>query len=188
MKPEITESEESTAIISRKDNIPIDLSPFSRYNDYDKGELIELLEDEDSGNRFLKVLKERNMSLEEFLDQRRRGSSDVHLAMLEENKTNDDDLDIVTAFENFPHFNLVDLKNMRPDDIKKDSQEKGLYVDDGPIELNIDNAMSGNRKLMVFSLLYNIFKNYVFPIKYFQIPNHRLENQTVFSLRGKPLL
>ncbi|KAL5277240.1 hypothetical protein ACFFRR_002458 [Megaselia abdita] len=150
LKSESSESEETSAITSRKDKISFDLSPFSRYNDYDKGELIELFEDEDSGNKFLKVLKERNMSLEDFLDQRRRGSSDVHLAMLVENKTTEklpagnfnDELDIVTAFENFPHFNLVDLKSMRPNEMNKGSQEN-TYIDDQAGE-NVSKEESGN--------------------------------------------
>lgn len=162
MKSDSIESEEASPITFRKDKV--DLSPFTRYNDYDKGELIEMLEDEDSGNRFLKVLRERNMSLEDFLDQRRRGSSDVHLAMLEENKPTDklptghfnDELDIVNAFENFPHFNLVNLKNIRPDDIKKDTAADNGYIDDEPTE-DIDKEMSGNRKLTVRLLIVLIF-------------------------------
>lgn len=146
MRPDSIESEEVAAITSRIDRLPFDDSSFDRYNDYDREELIGLLEDQESGNRLLKVLNERNMSLEEFLEQRKRGSSDLHLAMLAENRTTenlpvgifDDKLDIVTAFENFPHFNLVDLKSIRPSDIKTDSQGSSYFtsiIDIEPTEI-----------------------------------------------------
>lgn len=165
LKPDSTESEEIPAITSRIDRLPFDDSSFDRYNDYDRGELIELLEDQESGNRLLRVLNERNMSLEEFLEQRKRGSSDLHLAMLAENKTTEnlpvgifnDKLDIVTAFENFPHFNLVDLKSIRPDDIKTDSQGSSYFtsiIDIEPTEIlgQGDKRLSGNPTMRKFYL------------------------------------
>lgn len=140
---------------------------------------MELLEDQQSGNRFFKVLNERNMSLEDFLEQRKRGSSDLHLAMLAENRTTEnlpvgifnDKLDIVTAFENFPHFNLVDLKSIRPDDIKTDSEGASYFtsiIDIEPTEIlgQGDNRLKGNptmRKFVyfLFSVLsFRIFECY----------------------------
>ncbi|KAL5277238.1 hypothetical protein ACFFRR_002456 [Megaselia abdita] len=153
LKPDSVESEEVPSITSRIDKQSFDDSSFNRYYDYDRDELIELLEDQESGNRFLKVLNERNMSLEEFLEQRKRGSSDLHLAMLAENKTTEnlpvgifnDKLDIVTAFENFPHFNLVDLKSIRPDDIKTDSQGSSYFTSIIDIEpTDSDKRLTGN--------------------------------------------
>lgn len=169
LKPDSSESEEVPSITSRIDRLNFDDSSFDRYNDYDRGELIELLEDQESGNRFLKVLNERNMSLEEFLEQRKRGSSDLHLAMLAENKTEnlpvgifDDKLDIVTAFENFPHFNLVDLKSIRPSDIKTDSQGSSYFtsiIDIEPTEILAqgDKRLSGNPTMRKLSLSVTTF-------------------------------
>lgn len=91
----------------------------------DKTELLDLLEDRRSGSRLVKVLQQRNMTLEELIDHRKRGSSQLHLAEIFWNRTavdvpdesRDDKLDIVTAFENFPKFNLDNLKSIKPDEV-----------------------------------------------------------------------
>ncbi|XP_039962084.1 serine-rich adhesin for platelets [Bactrocera tryoni] len=97
----------------------------------DRTDLLELIEDRRSGNRLFKVLEQRNMTLEELIEHRKRGSSQLHLATVVQNRSRffpgqkvvlHDNMDIVTAFENFPHFNLMDLKSVKPDDIKTDSQ------------------------------------------------------------------
>lgn len=53
----------------------------------DKTELLELLGDRRSGTRLVKVLRQRNMTLDELLDHRKRGSSQLHLAEIFHNKT-----------------------------------------------------------------------------------------------------
>ena len=84
----------------------------------DRTDLLELIEDRRSGNRLFKVLEQRNMTLEELIEHRKRGSSLLHLATIVETPSRfypdkkvvlQDNMDIVTAFENFPHFNLLNL-------------------------------------------------------------------------------
>lgn len=104
----------------------------------DKTELLDLLEDRRSGTRLVKVLQQRNMTLDELIDHRKRGSSQLHLAEIFWNRTADasetsdekhnDQLDIVTAFENFPKFNLDNLKSIKPDEIKTDSQGSSYFT------------------------------------------------------------
>ncbi|XP_018784251.1 PREDICTED: uncharacterized protein LOC108966008 [Bactrocera latifrons] len=103
----------------------------------DRTDLLELIEDRRSGNRLFKVLEQRNMTLEELIEHRKRGSSQLHLATVVQNRSRffpgqkvvlHDNMDIVTAFENFPHFNLMDLKSVKPDDIKTDSQGASYFT------------------------------------------------------------
>lgn len=139
----------------------------------DKTELMDLLEDRRSGSRLVKVLQQRNMTLDELIEHRKRGSSQVHLAEIFWNRTapvespkeshEEDRLDIVTAFENFPKFNLDNLKSIKPDEIKTDSQgssyftsifninptnevfKEGRAVRDPPIMINLASAMASGR-------------------------------------------
>uniref|UniRef100_A0A182VZ24 Uncharacterized protein n=1 Tax=Anopheles minimus TaxID=112268 RepID=A0A182VZ24_9DIPT len=99
-----------------------DLSPIASADD--RRELLELMEDRRIGSRLAKVLSQRNMTLEQLLEHRRRGSSQLHLAEIANGKVKpiDDKIDIVTAFEHFPRFNIGNLRSIRPDDIKLDSQ------------------------------------------------------------------
>ncbi|XP_055842899.1 uncharacterized protein LOC129909821 isoform X2 [Episyrphus balteatus] len=103
----------------------------------DRTDLLELIEDRRSGNRLIKVLEQRNMTLEELIEHRKRGSSQLHLATFVQNRSGvfpgkkvvvNDDMDIVTAFENFPHFNLLNLKSVKPDEIKTDSQGSSYFT------------------------------------------------------------
>lgn len=96
----------------------------------EKNEIIQLLEDRRNGGKLVKVLEQRNMSVDELMEHRQRGSSHLHLTELLKNKRRlaelakgmEDRVDIVTAFENFPKFDLAHLKSVQPDDIKTDSQ------------------------------------------------------------------
>jgi hypothetical protein len=95
----------------------------------DKSDILELLGDRRSGARLTKILLQRNMSLDELLDQRERGSSQLHLAEIMNAKSrslsaprSEDRWDIVTAFEHFPRFNIGNLKSVKPDDIQTDSR------------------------------------------------------------------
>ncbi|XP_053949446.1 protein phosphatase 1 regulatory subunit 12A [Anastrepha ludens] len=123
----------------------------------DRTDLLELIEDRRSGNRLFKVLEQRNMTLEELIEHRKRGSSQLHLATVVQNRSRffpgqkvvlHDNMDIVTAFENFPHFNLIDLKSVKPDDIKTDSQGASYFtsiIDIEPTdEIYKDETGSGN--------------------------------------------
>ncbi|XP_055636979.1 uncharacterized protein LOC129775851 isoform X2 [Toxorhynchites rutilus septentrionalis] len=99
-----------------------DLGPIALSED--RQEILELMGDHRIGSRLAKVLSQRNMTLEELLEHRKRGSSQLHLAEMINNKARplEDKMDIVTAFEHFPRFNLGNLRSIRPDDIKVDSQ------------------------------------------------------------------
>lgn len=108
----------------------------------DRTDLLELLEDRRSGSRLFKVLAQRNMTLDELIQHRQRGSSQLHLAEMIQNKTVtpnvksfsikpqvlDEKLDIVTAFDNFPQFDLANLKSIKPDEIKMDSQGSSYFT------------------------------------------------------------
>ncbi|CAD7086849.1 unnamed protein product [Hermetia illucens] len=108
----------------------------------DRTDLLELLEDRRSGGRLFKVLAQRNMTLDELIQHRQRGSSQLHLAEMIQNKTVtpnvksfsikpqvlDEKLDIVTAFDNFPQFDLANLKSIKPDEIKMDSQGSSYFT------------------------------------------------------------
>lgn len=119
----------------------------SRYVD-DKTELMDLLNDRRSGARLVKVLRQRNMTVDELLEHRKRGSSQVHLAeIFHGRKTTSttsttsstpplqlqqqnlqSKLDVVTAFKNFPDFNLDSVKSVAPDEIKTDSQGSSYFT------------------------------------------------------------
>ncbi|XP_037037319.1 serine-rich adhesin for platelets isoform X1 [Bradysia coprophila] len=101
----------------------------------DKTDILELLDDRRGGARLTKVLEQRNMTLEELLEHRKRGSSQLHLAEIVNNKTRPltnvhaaDKLDIVAAFENFPNFNLPNIKSVRPDDVRTDSDGASYFT------------------------------------------------------------
>lgn len=111
----------------------------------DKTELMDLLSDRRSGARLVKVLKQRNMTFDELLDHRQRGSSQLHLAEIFNNRTKGvalatstqptqpdvksaSKLDIVTAFKTFPEFDLDSVKSVNPDEIKTDSQGSSYFT------------------------------------------------------------
>lgn len=100
----------------------------------DKTDILELLDDRRGGARLVKVLEQRNMTLEELLEHRQRGSSQLHLSEIIHNKTKPlidvyatDKLDIVTAFENFPNFNLPNVRSVKPDDVRIDSEGSSYF-------------------------------------------------------------
>ncbi|XP_055544924.1 uncharacterized protein LOC129730007 [Wyeomyia smithii] len=99
-----------------------DLGPITLSDD--RREILELMEDRRIGARLAKVLSQRNMTLDELLEHRKRGSSQLHLSEIISNKVKpiEEKMDIVTAFEHFPRFNIGNLRSIRPDDIKQDSQ------------------------------------------------------------------
>lgn len=124
----------------------------SRYVD-DKTELMDLLNDRRSGARLVKVLRQRNMTVEELLEHRKRGSSQIHLAEIfhgrsktpsttsptpstqqqhqqeeQQQQQSQSKLDVVTAFKNFPDFNLDSVKSVAPDEIKTDSQGSSYFT------------------------------------------------------------
>ncbi|XP_052858277.1 serine-rich adhesin for platelets [Drosophila gunungcola] len=123
----------------------------------DRTDLLELIEDRRSGNRLFKVLEQRNMTLEELIEHRKRGSSQLHLSTIVSGGDEhsrlypgqkvllQDNMDIVTAFENFPHFNLMDLKSVKPDEIKTDSQGSSYFTSIIDIEPNDEVKPMGNR-------------------------------------------
>ncbi|XP_059616201.1 uncharacterized protein LOC132261387 [Phlebotomus argentipes] len=104
----------------------------------EKTELMELLGDRRNGARLAKILAQRNMTLNELIDHRERGSSQVHLAEIFHNRTlarnlhhprlRTEKMEIVTAFENFPHFSFANLRSVKPDDIKTDSQGSSYFA------------------------------------------------------------
>lgn len=102
----------------------------------DKTELLDLLGDRRGGARLVKVLKQRNMTLDELIEHRKRGSSQLHLAEIFHNKTKlvetkkniSTPPNVVTAFENFPEFNLESVKSVNPNDIKTDSEGASYFT------------------------------------------------------------
>lgn len=114
----------------------------------DKTELMDLLNDRRSGARLVKVLRQRNMTIDELIDHRKRGSSQVHLAEIffNRNKGNEptstqptqpqqheqphqsSKMDVVTAFKTFPDFKLDSVKSVNPDEIKTDSQGSSYFT------------------------------------------------------------
>ncbi|GAB0088883.1 hypothetical protein DMENIID0001_033470 [Sergentomyia squamirostris] len=104
----------------------------------EKTELMELLGDRRNGARLAKILAQRNMTINELIDHRERGSSTVHLAEIFHNRTlarnlhhprvRTEKMEIVTAFENFPHFSFANLRSVKPDDIKTDSQGSSYFA------------------------------------------------------------
>lgn len=131
----------------------------------DRTDLLELIEDRRSGNRLFKVLEQRNMTLEELIEHRKRGSSQLHLSTIVSGGDEhsrlypgqkvllQDNMDIVTAFENFPHFNLMDLKSVKPDEIKTDSQGSSYFTSIIDIEPNDEVVKpTGNRGITALRL------------------------------------
>lgn len=111
----------------------------------DRTELMDLLNDRRSGARLVKVLRQRNMTVDELLEHRKRGSSQVHLAEIfynrnkviagppttpptEPKNAQSQNVDVVTAFKNFPDFNLDNVKSVSPDEIKTDSQGSSYFT------------------------------------------------------------
>ncbi|XP_058058501.1 uncharacterized protein LOC131209446 [Anopheles bellator] len=124
-----------------------DLSPVASSDD--RRELLELMEDRRIGSRLAKVLSQRNMTLEQLLEHRRRGSSQLHLAEIANGKVKpiDDKIDIVTAFEHFPRFNIGNLRSIRPDDIKLDSQGFSYFTSIINIRPSADDGYKEARAL-----------------------------------------
>ncbi|EDW49331.1 GM17494 [Drosophila sechellia] len=130
----------------------------------DRTDLLELIEDRRSGNRLFKVLEQRNMTLEELIEHRKRGSSQLHLSTIVNGGDEhsrlypgqkvllQDNMDIVTAFENFPHFNLMDLKSVKPDEIKTDSQGSSYFTSIIDIEPNDEGKPMGSRGITALRL------------------------------------
>lgn len=118
----------------------------------DRTDLLELLEDRRSGARLVKVLTQRNMTLAQLIAHRQRGSSQLHLAEIFLNRTQQeaeaaasssvhsvnlppppaaqasDVMDVVTAFQNFPAFNLDNVRSVQPDDVLTDSQGSSYFT------------------------------------------------------------
>lgn len=103
--------------------------------DEEKNEILQLLEDRRGGNKLTKVLEARNMSVDELMEHRQRGSSHLHLQQLLKSKQrlaelakSAEPVDIVTAFENFPKFEIDSLRSVQPDDIRTDSNGFSYYT------------------------------------------------------------
>lgn len=103
----------------------------------DKMDLLELLTDRRNGAKLSKLLEQRNMTLDELVEHRRRGSSQLHLLEILNNRLNGDrtgkakgatGLDVVTAFDNFPQFSFANLRSVRPDEVKTDSQGASYFA------------------------------------------------------------
>lgn len=101
--------------------------------EFDRGHLLEVLNGR-GGNRLRRVLEQRNMTLEELLDHRERGSSQLHLAEVDKRLTEEENRlanlrmyttttrrprDLasvereVAMFENFPNFDLSHMRGVR---------------------------------------------------------------------------
>lgn len=102
----------------------------------DKMDLLELLTDRRNGAKLSKLLEQRNMTLDELVEHRRRGSSQLHLLEILNNRLTGDrkakvgvnGLDVVTAFDNFPQFSFANLRSVRPDEVKTDSQGSSYFA------------------------------------------------------------
>lgn len=103
----------------------------------DKTDLLELLTDRRNGAKLSKLLEQRNMTLDELVEHRRRGSSQLHLLEILNNRLTGDrqakakgaaGLDVVTAFDNFPQFSFANLRSVRPDEVKTDSQGASYFA------------------------------------------------------------
>lgn len=102
----------------------------------DRTDLLELLEDRRNGARLVKVLAQRNMTLSQLIAHRQRGSSQLHLSEIFLSKsgqpvappTAETLEDVVTAFENFPAFNVGNVRSIKPDDIRTDSQGSSYFT------------------------------------------------------------
>lgn len=103
-------------------------------DDADEADIIELLRDPRAGYKFAKILASRNMSIDELFQHRRRGSSHLHLRdsthvlrPIAQAQTVDHPK-IVTAFDNFPMFNVKGVKSVKPDEIKTDSEGLNYFT------------------------------------------------------------
>lgn len=138
----------------------------SRFID-DKTEIMDLLSDRRSGARLVKVLKQRNMTIDELIDHRKRGSSQLHLAEIFFNRTrslptstlppqtdpiNQTKLDVVTAFKNFPDFNLESVRSVNPDEIKTDSQGESYFTSVINVQPTAEVAKEGRAMQKPFSV------------------------------------
>lgn len=105
----------------------------------DKTELMELLKDRRNGAKLTKILEQRNMTLDELIEHRKRGSSQLHLMEILNSKfagdlrqgksrKADERLDIVPVFETFPQFSFANLRSVRPDEVKTDSQGSSYFA------------------------------------------------------------
>lgn len=137
----------------------------------DKTEIMDLLTDRRSGARLVKVLKQRNMTIDELVDHRKRGSSQLHLAEIFFNRTkmlptstmappppppsppsNQSRLDVVTAFKNFPDFNLESVKSVNPDEIKTDAQGESYFTSVINVQPTAELAKEGRAMQKPFSV------------------------------------
>jgi len=140
----------------------------------DKTELMDLLNDRRSGARLAKVLKQRNMTVDELIDHRRRGSSQLHLAEIFYNRTKarleastrpspppeSGKMDVVTAFKNFPDFELESVKSVNPDEIKTDSQGSSYFTSIVNVQPTAEVMKEGRaiRKPFIIKLAENALK------------------------------
>lgn len=144
----------------------------------DKTELMDLLNDRRSGARLVKVLRQRNMTIDELIEHRKRGSSQVHLAeiffnrkasepstteptqpehqetMQQQQPHQSSKMNVVTAFKNFPDFKLDSVKSVSPDEIKTDSQGSSYFTSIENIQptAEIGKDTRANRKPFVIKL------------------------------------
>lgn len=143
----------------------------------DKTELLDLLGDRRSGSRLVKVLKQRNMTIDELIEHRKRGSSQLHLAevFLKREKapsmpstvTTDETtttanaangekingkLNVLTAFKTFPEFDLKSVQSVNPDDIKTDSDGASYFTSIENVQPTIDLPKEGRAMRRPFTI------------------------------------
>lgn len=120
----------------------------------DKTDLLELLTDRRSGAKLSKLLEQRNMTLDELVEHRRRGSSQLHLleilnnrlAIERQRKGKDTaGMDVVTAFDNFPQFSFANLRSVRPDEVKTDSEGASYFASIFNVRPTEDRPRGHNR-------------------------------------------
>ncbi|XP_065365635.1 uncharacterized protein LOC135958671 [Calliphora vicina] len=99
-------------------------------------DFLELKEDDKTGNSLFNELDHSNITLEDLIEHRVRGSSQLHLPTIVENSPRfnpdekselQDNMDIVTVIENLPHFSLFNLKNRKPYNIKTESEVNNYF-------------------------------------------------------------
>lgn len=144
----------------------------ARYID-DRTELMDLLSDRRNGARLVKVLRQRNMTVDELIEHRKRGSSQIHLAEIFYNSSRSeplspsaspqsqpDKLDVVTAFKNFPDFELDNVKSVSPDEIKTDSQGSSYFTSITNIQPTVEVNKEGRaiRKPFIIKLAESVTK------------------------------
>lgn len=137
----------------------------ARYID-DRTELMDLLSDRRNGARLVKVLRQRNMTVDELIEHRKRGSSQLHLAEIFYNSSKSEpsspsasthQLDVVTAFKNFPDFGLDNVKSVSPDEIKMDSQGSSYFTSITNIQPTAEVNEEG-RKPFIMKLAESVTK------------------------------